>query len=800
MTAAPQPLPASTPRDKFRRLLPAFAGLVLAVFFYAPVRELAGANLDGANQSSYAYFTAHHFQYGTQVVPMAGPYGFVLYGWTYGGELFWARAVGEFAVQGGFAALVLWFFRRQRNAPLAWAWLAAQVAFTPFHDDLPVEWSLLLGGLFLVTERGRRGWSVAVAALLAFLSLIKGTQLVLGLATIGVALGVSAGQRDWRRSRELAAAYLASLLGFWLLAGQNPLHLPAYFRAALELASGYNDAMTLDGPPELLRRGLLVTAVLAAALAVALWSRRRDAAVIGALLLAAGHTFVQWKHGFVRADGHAYIYFHYALAAALTLPLLAWPAPGERRGPAYALLALAAAAWAPGCAGSHDAKLPDLAGTPARVLHRFTTNLRQLATLPAAKADYDRQLEAQRQFHAMPLTRRAVGAAPVDVFGYAHNLATLNRLNYTPRPMGGGQFNAYTPALMRLNADFVRDPARRPAFQLARLETIDGRFLAQDDGLVLQALPYLYRPVLVEQNHLLLAAIPGAALPAPRAISQVRAQIGDTVPVPAVAPGEVLLARFDVKLSLLGWLRAAAYKVPRLRLALGGEGLGGDEPYRLVRVMAASPFVLSPVLSDTGDLLQLYAGEPGRTPRELRVSTADRTWFQRGITVEFSALPRPPALPADTDVAMLRQLARAPCETVDTTDALTGTAMHIFGLVAHAPAQFTWALDGRERTVSFGYGLVPAAYDKDTDGVEFTFSLLRPGQPPLPVFRTFLSPHQIPAHRGHRIAQFALPEFPAGSRLEFTTGPGPHGNNAFDWAYLSELSFGDALAPVATGR
>lgn len=149
---------------------------------------------------------------------------------------------------------------------------------------------------------------------------------------------------------------------------------------------------------------------------------------------------------------------------------------------------------------------------------------------------------------------------------------------------------------------------------------------------------------------------------------------------------------------------------------------------------------------------------------------------------------------------MLRRFAQAVHETVETKLAGTETPVRVFGLVAHAPAQFSWALDGRERSASFGYGLVPGAYDKDTDGVEFTCSLVRPGQPPEALFRTFLSPHEIPAHRGHRVARVALPDHPAGSRLEVTTGPGPHGNNAYDWAYVSDFALADTGTAPAGGR
>ncbi len=109
----------------------------------------------------------------------------------------------------------------------------------------------------------------------------------------------------------------------------------------------------------------------------------------------------------------------------------------------------------------------------------------------------------------MPLTRRRCGDRPIDQFGFEHARLTLNGLNYRPRPMSGGPFNVYTPALMQLNRDFLRDPARRPEFYLTKIETIDERFLAQDDGLAFVDLLSLYEPVLMEQNHLLLRARPG---------------------------------------------------------------------------------------------------------------------------------------------------------------------------------------------------------------------------------------------------------------------------------------------------
>ncbi len=91
---------------------------------------------------------------------MAGPYGFIMYGWTYSGDLFWIRTAGELLLNAALAALTLWFFRQLRGSSLRWAWLAAQLAFTPFVEDLPLEWILLLGGLYLIQAPPgcRAGW------------------------------------------------------------------------------------------------------------------------------------------------------------------------------------------------------------------------------------------------------------------------------------------------------------------------------------------------------------------------------------------------------------------------------------------------------------------------------------------------------------------------------------------------------------------------------------------------------------------------------------------------------------------
>src|SRR5690349_18996597 len=85
----------------------AIAGLLLTILAFRPAESVLEASLDSSNFSSYAYFTAHGFRFGRDVVAVSGPYGFINYGFVYGGELYWTRFALELVVKAAFAALVI---------------------------------------------------------------------------------------------------------------------------------------------------------------------------------------------------------------------------------------------------------------------------------------------------------------------------------------------------------------------------------------------------------------------------------------------------------------------------------------------------------------------------------------------------------------------------------------------------------------------------------------------------------------------------------------------------------------------
>lgn len=782
-----------------RTALQVLGALALAVFFYLPVNRIVDISLDASNYASYTYFTARGFQYGTEVVPMTGPFGFITYGQTYNGELFWLRTVLELALKGVLAGLIVWFMSAAREHArwLRWGWLVALVVFTNTIEDGPLEWLAVLTGLRLL-HPGRPAsrrvilWS---GILLGLLALTKGTQLSLSCAIVGlVSVAVVVARRDWKSAALLAGSFAGGLLAWWLVAGQNPLHLPAFVRGVLQLTSGYNNAMGIEEPDAIFRRGVLTALLLFVALLWAALRSRRHLGTIAGLALLAGYSFVKWKHGFVRADGHVFIFFQFAAVAAFAwyfwVRVTAPDAFGSR--PVRVLGAAAVAAvFVSACLGAGEAAWARFKWQWEQVPIYGAERIRQLSRLPRVPAELDKLLERQRALYSLPQTTARIGNASLDLFGVDHGIVPLNGLHYRPRPMSGGPFNVYTPYLMRLNAAFMGDPARRPEYFLTKLSTIDNRLLAQDDSQTLLALIRDYEPVDLEQGWVLLKGNDRPRPIAPKKFATRSVTLGEKVPVPDAPPGQIVLASFEVVPTWLGRLRSFLYKPSLLFINLEGKNLTDKESRRLVPPMASLPFVMNPALEDTADLLRLYSADPGKQVHDFRLEAMRPQDIAR-IEVTFHTFPRPErAKTVDIDemVNFVRfPLANVLPESIKPADARRSLLAHRPVQLLLPPAEMVWKLDGTERELLFDYGFDPHAYEVGTgNGVEFVVELRQPGLPPQPIYRRRFDPTHRPEDRGNFSARVVLPPFKNGTRLALRTDPGEFGDNAWDWPYVTRI-------------
>lgn len=767
--------------------------LALGVHLIDPVTRVLEPDLDSSIHASYGYFTAHGAQFGPAVNTTAGPYGFVMFGWDYGGDLYWERLGLVVPFSLAVSALALWLFAAAAGGGWRWPWLLAMILGLSIGDTLYATATLLAGVYLLATYRrtDRRGTVAAVTALLAFLALTKGTHLAQagGVLLCVLLLAVRSGQ--WRRAVEIGVVFAVALLAWWMAAGQNPLNLGAYFQGLRHIADGYNEAMALETPTVMLRLGLGIAAGLGLLFGTTAWRHRHQTAALAVMALLAGIAFILWKHGYLRSDAHMLIFTDFAAVVALLVPTLdrplgLSPPSGAFRLGRGVLVAL--------IVGLSIAATQHLRPGRLDLLVRWTgdrwlRNLRYVTQAEVVKTEWETELEKARRRFDLPAIRTRLAGQAVDFFGFQFGLIFLNDFPYRPPPMCCGTYHVYNEYFKQRNHAHYADPASRPRFVMFKFQTIDGRMGATDDSLTLLDLVDLYRPVLVERDTILLESTPKAA-PMPLQKLETRPlRFGEEITVPSVGPDQLLLFSIDVDFSLTGRARALFYKPPLLYLDTWGDGLTEPATHRAIAASLAVPSLLNPTLETTEDYLALCSSELKKQTRRLRIHTAAPAFFRESaMTITFYTRSRPaPVTLGEVRRMRAPSVFRDPPDRVEPEAALVALYHGRWVQYLHVPTEISYDLCGDERAVTMVVGIDENAYLKGrSDGVDFVIEVDQPNYPRQRLLNRFLDPLRVPADRGtHRLVAYLPPVFQPGARLVLRSQAGPGRGAAWGWGFTT---------------
>ena len=567
---------------------------------------------DFSSHLSFDYFSAEGFRYGVEVINNVGPLGFLEYPTSYTGLHNTARLISQYVLAAVFALMALHSQRYFSTPARATAWI---VLGCVLMEGCKFPLYLLLAGHYLLTREQyghNRVLDLVVPILLAFMALMKSTYVPLAGAILGLYTVTRVWRGQWRGPLVAGGLFLFAFVAGWVLTGQRPPDLLAYLHATLLFAGGYNEVMGMDEHYVDTIRGV-VALLLVVVVHIERW-RRGDLKYLtnGLFLFEAFWLFVAWKHGFIRADDHMWQNFYSLFLVASPLLFLAhYPAPADTDTKApdrllqlrWGLLTTSVLLSLTFYTGLNQAST--LSGLLGGHLNRIASNFVRPFTAGSHLERQHQRLEKLRAELDLPRTREVVGDATVDQFGYEPAQILLNGLNYKPRPMAIN-FGAFNRRLQELNRDYYRDPARRPAFVLTAVDTIDVRLAAQDDALALLALLRQYRPVHTEKNQLLLKAAPLQPPLTLEPVSTVETQLNEGVPLPDENP---LWVRIDLGTSLLGRLRSTLYKPPFLFLELTYAD-GSSATYRYNPPGGRSGFLIRPLIRSNADLRALY-GEAG---------------------------------------------------------------------------------------------------------------------------------------------------------------------------------------------
>ncbi|WP_341646903.1 hypothetical protein [Thauera sp. SDU_THAU2] len=501
------------------------------------------------------------------------------------------------------------------------------------------------------------------------LVLVKGSMLVGCVVTqlLGVALFLV--RRQAPAALTILLAPLSGALLFWSLAGLPLGALPDYFSTIFPIISGYTEAMATSGPLAEVLLYLFVIAALTTCLTIG--EKEHGLAAVYFVLVFAASAFLAFKGGFVRHDGHV----GHALLAACHLVLAALLVHLLRPSRAtLALVFVSLLAWL-GSSVHHAipragfALIPPTFVMPDRLLlqkqleagewtaaarlslsagaRHFVSSVRnnygEAARGLAIRLGNGASLDERHAERIAAIAARASlpqlpGSTDIYSFRQTRLIATGNQWN--PRPVFQS-YTVYTPALAELNRrHLVAEHA--PDNILLRLEPIDGRLPALEDGPSWPALLSHYAPAGFDNGYLLLKKAPPAATVTVTALPAQRGRLGQRIELPGGSTP--LLARVHTRPSLIGKLAALFYKPTPLHITLELQN-GSTRDYRFVSSMAQAGFLLSPFIGSAADFARLYDG--ARLPAGLAVTAVtvhgDTRLWQEDFDIELTPLALPAA-------------------------------------------------------------------------------------------------------------------------------------------------------------
>ncbi len=777
-----------------------FTLVFVSAFFLSGTRRPL-LELDPSWHAALEYATAHHWQFGTQIVFTFGPLGF-LSTRTSLGHLLGARIAFAF-FWSALVALTATALAKRLPGWVRYAFLAWLVVFTLSEGlDQTAFFVMAYGVLLLLVDNPKQRWQ-APLFVFAFivLSLIKISFLTATIGSFAVVVVCWIGQRKFLKVIVLTLAAPAGFAACWVALGQSPSHLVPWFQHALELESGYSAAMNLVPKTPVLYAALAALALFIGAFIATIVRAHGGIITWGVLITLAQYVFFAWKEGFTRSgDWHTFVLLWFlplGLAFCYLVDLSSVPT-----GPHRWVLDVTFAASMALCLIAANFQISGFAWKqvtdwPGRV----TTNAKMIfATLRGRSDDLYADCHDSKNDRMLLLdhAKDVMGNESVDVMNYLLLAAVANEMNYQPRPVIQG-FVAYTPALQSLNEEYFRS-ADRPHFVLLCQQATDGRFPTLEDSAALNYVLNNYVPVARDGRFLILQQRT-AEDPALQPVHEENLHFGEKLDLRPWAQGPLFMS-VAIAPSLLG--RAATFLYQQhplyMRVARGQV----EERYRVVPSMAEGPFLVNPLLNSNYDVMNLYASRPGKEPESVTFECPRQGSFEFRDHLTVRLYTAPAFLRAARGISVPRMLADVQGrvfwpEPKSVESAVPARVMIFHGtpaLMVRAPSTIVVEIPENASSFSGYFGIPEEAYTGDgwTQGAAISIVVQdRSGQSRWRLDR-FLQPLSRADDRGR--FSFRVPIDSARDRsITLTTRPGPSGRAEDGWSVWSQCRFEGLRSP-----
>ena len=592
------------------RLLAWGFGLLYVYSRLLPARVVktypSGRSIDDAWTEIMHVAFVQHLQFGRDIVFTYGPWGFLARG--YYPATFLISMAAWFVLASVFICAG-WRVARSftQNESIAWIWLIGFTALAslPIGYDISnrlAAWAVLLLFLHFFVETGP--FSVCQAMLvftLGWLGLVKFTGFMEGVFLVAIIAADNVVRH--RRFPWVIPLWLASVLFFWLLAGQQMRWLWPFLKNSWEVTNGYGDAMSLG---DIFVLNPLIFAVVAAGfcvLGIILIKPPHRAARCFFAAGLSGILFLTFKQGYVRDDNQ------HEVIAAITLLLTGLAcvamAVSQKKRLLIAALGLVCIstimAWSKFNGSIYPASFY-LQLTSTLEPENLFSPLTGLLWSHRLRHDRDKKLAYEREKTPLPPVQ---GGA--DLYDCYQGALFANGIDYHPRPVIQS-YSAYTPGLAQMNAEWLRSD-RAAANIFFAIQAFDERFPSLDDGFSWPELLTRY-DILGRSDpagtylRLSRSTTPREYRLAP--LQETTVVLGKPFALP-ITNGPVW-AEIEIKETLAGHLCSFFYK-PTVLTAGIELADHTEKTVRIIPGMARAGFLVSPYIADNASFLALAEGD-----------------------------------------------------------------------------------------------------------------------------------------------------------------------------------------------
>jgi hypothetical protein len=558
--------------------------------------DMPGAGLDPSWSVSLNQAVAQHLNFGRDIAFTYGPFASVV-------THYYSPATDSRMLFGGIYlsisySIALIYLMGRNLWKLLLGSLAVILGTIVLRDAILLAYPLIFALCTLKITRAteKTKGNFLLFALIAFplglIPLTKGSFLISLPITILLCCSLLLWKRKPFQSLATLIIPFISLVIFWTISGQPLLGIIDYFNTMIPIASGYTEAMSLNG-----RESEVISYIIISIIFISfvffkniLFSEKIFLTLIFALFL-----FLSFKAGFVRHDGHAIIAGNSLVIASLLL-FSTFP-----RSKFFVSACITAGGMIVGIIidNHYVATSPKFIYANIRANYESLWNGIQIRRNDEnLRNTFTQTMLALRQASNIPLMS---GTSDIYSSDQASLIASGNLWN--PRPTFQS-YSAYTPSLIKANAAHLLQE-NAPDNIVFRVEPIDGRLPALEDGASWPIFLKKYHPVSVTGGAVFLKKSDDFTkeIPAMQSLNTASYHMGEVVPVPTA--NNPIYAEIEIRKTLIGRIENILFKPNELKISLELNN-GTHIEYRFISEMAKTGFILSPLINNTAEFNNLY--------------------------------------------------------------------------------------------------------------------------------------------------------------------------------------------------